>query len=229
LDAVLRVVYLVFNEGYAASSGASVVRTDLSSEAIRLARQLVELLPEPEVHGLLGLMLLHDARRAARVSSAGELVALDDQDRSLWDRRSIAEGAALVETALRSRRFGPYTLQAAIAAVHAEAPSAAATDWRQIVGLYDLLLRAAPSPVVELNRAVAVAMDEGLDAGIALVDALASRAELADYLPAHAACADLCRRAGRLADAAVSYRRALALARQEPERRFLARRLAECG
>jgi RNA polymerase sigma-70 factor, ECF subfamily len=229
LDAVLRVVYLVFNEGYAASSGASVVRTDLSSEAIRLARHLVELLPEPEVLGLLGLMLLHDARRAARVSSAGELVALDDQDRSLWDRRSIAEGAALVEKALRSRRFGPYTLQAAIAAVHAEAPSASATDWRQIVGLYDILLRVAPSPVVELNRAVAVAMDEGLDAGIALVEALASRAELADYLPAHAARADLCRRAGRLADAAASYRRALALARQEPERRFLGRRLAECG
>jgi RNA polymerase sigma-70 factor (ECF subfamily) len=228
LDAVLRVVYLVFNEGYAASSGASVVRADLSSEAIRLARQLVELLPEPEVRGLLALMLLHDARRAARVSSAGELVALDDQDRSLWNRRSIAEGAALVETALRSRRFGPYTLQAAIAAVHAEAPSAAATDWRQIVGLYDLLLRAAPSPVVELNRAVAVAMDEGLDAGIALVDALASRAELADYLPAHAARADLCRRAGRLSEAASSYRRALALAKQKPERRFLARRLAEC-
>jgi RNA polymerase sigma-70 factor (ECF subfamily) len=229
LDAVLRVVYLVFNEGYAASSGASVVRTDLSAEAIRLARQLLELLPEPEVQGLLALMLLHDARRAARVSSDGELVALDDQDRSLWDRRAIAEGAALVETALRSRRFGPYTLQAAIAAVHAEAPSAAGTDWRQIVGLYDLLLRVTASPVVELNRAVAVAMDEGLDAGIALVDALATRGELADYLPAHAARADLCRRAGRLADAAVSYRRAMALARQEPERRFLARRLAECG
>lgn len=233
LDAALRVIYLVFNEGYAASSGASLVRTDLSSEAIRLGRLLVELLPEPEAEGLLALMLLHDARRAARVSADGEFVALDDQDRSLWDRRLIAEGVALVEKALRSRRFGPYTLQAAIAAVHAEAPTAAATDWRQIVGLYDLLQRTAPSPVVELNRAIAVAMDSGpdrgLDAGIALVDALLARGELADYLPAHAACADLCRRAGRLADAAVSYRRALALARQEPERRFLARRLAECG
>ncbi len=229
LDAVLRVVYLVFNEGYAASSGASVVRTDLSSEAIRLARLLVELLPEPEAEGLLGLMLLLDARRAARVSPAGELVALDDQDRALWDRRLIAEGAAIVEKALRSRRFGPYTLQAAIAAVHAEAPTAEATDWRQIVGLYDLLLRAAPSPVVELNRAVAVAMDEGLDVGIALVDALLARGELAEYLPAHAARADLYRRAGRLADAAVSYHRALALARQEPERRFLARRLGFGG
>lgn len=229
LDAVLRVVYLVFNEGYAASSGAAVVRTDLSSEAIRLGRLLVELLPEPEAEGLLALVLLHDARRAARVSPAGELVPLDDQDRALWDRRLVAEGAALVEKALRSRRFGPYTLQAAIAAVHAEAPSAAATDWRQIVGLYDLLLRAAPSPVVELNRAVAVGMDEGLDAGISLVDALLARGELAGYLPAHAARADLCRRAGRLEDAAASYRRALALARQEPERRFLAQRLAECG
>lgn len=235
LDAVLRVVYLVFNEGYAASSGSSVVRVDLSSEAIRLARLLVELLPEtdPEAEGLLALMLLLDARRAARVSPSGELVALDDQDRALWDRRRIREGSSVVERALRSRRFGPYTLQAAIAAVHAEAPSAEATDWRQIVGLYDLLLRAAPSPVVELNRAVAVAMDEGvgagLNAGIALIDALLARGELAAYLPAHAARADLCRRAGRLAEAAVSYRRALALARQEPERRFLERGLDECA
>lgn len=228
LDAVLRVVYLVFNEGYAASSGAAVVRTDLSSEAIRLARLLVDLLPEPEAEGLLALMLLHDARRAARVSASGEFVALDDQDRSLWDRPRIAEGAALVEKALRSRRFGPYTLQAAIAAVHAEAPSATATDWRQIVGLYDLLLRAAPSPVVELNRAVAVAMGEGLDTGIGLVEELIARGGLDDYLPAHAARADLCRRAGRLADAAASYRHALELAGQEPERRFLARRLDEC-
>src|SRR5262249_40734044 len=228
LDAVLRVVYLVFNEGYSASSGASVVRTDLSSEAIRLARLLVELLPEPEAQGLLALMLLLDARRAARVSPSGELVALDDQDRALWDRRVIAEGAALVEQALRSRRFGPYTLQAAIAAVHAEAPTAAATDWTQIVGLYDLLLRADPSPVVELNRAVAVAERDGPDAGIALIDGLFARGELALYLPAHAAHADLCRRAGRLDSAAASYRRALALARQEPERRFLTRRLGEC-
>lgn len=225
LDAVLRVVYLVYNEGYAAASGASVVRTDLSTEAIRLARSLVELLPEPEAIGLLALMLLLDARRAARVSAAGEFVALDDQDRALWDRERIREGAALVEKALRSRRFGPYTLQAAIAAVHAEAPTAEKTDWRQIVGLYDLLLRAAPSPVIELNRAVAVAMDEGLDAGIALIDALLARGELVEYLPAHAARADLCRRAGRIVEAAASYRRALELARQEPERRFLARRL----
>jgi RNA polymerase sigma-70 factor, ECF subfamily len=233
LDATLRVIYLVFNEGYAAASGTSLVRTDLSSEAIRLARLLVELLPEPEAEGLLALTLLHDARRPARVSASGEFIALDDQDRSLWDRCLIAEGAALVEKALRSRRFGPYTLQAAIAAVHAEAPSPATTDWRQIVGLYDLLQRTAPSPVVELNRAVAVAMDTGSDrgliAGIALIDALFARGELADYVPAHAARADLCRRAGRLADAAASYRRALGLARQEPERRFLTRRLAECG
>jgi RNA polymerase sigma-70 factor, ECF subfamily len=229
LDTVLRVVYLVFNEGWSASSGATVVRTDLSSEAIRLARLLVELVPEPEAEGLLALLLLLDARGAARVSPSGEFVALDDQDRALWDRRVIAEGAALVEKALRSRRFGPYTLQAAIAAVHAEAPSAAATDWAQIVGLYDLLLRADPSPVVELNRAVAVAERDGMDAGIDLIDALVASGRLAAYLPAHAARADLCRRAGRLDEAVASYRRALVLARQEPERRFLARRLAECG
>lgn len=229
LDAVLRVVYLVFNEGYSASSGASVVRADLSSEAIRLARALVELLPEPEATGLLALMLLLDARRAARASPSGELVPLDDQDRALWDRRVIAEGAALVERALRSRRFGPYTLQAAIAAVHAEAPSAAATDWPQIVGLYDLLLRADPSPVVALNRAVAVAERDGPGAGVARIDAIFARGDLLAYLPAHAARGDLSRRAGRLAEAAASYRRALALARQGPERRFLARRLAECG
>jgi RNA polymerase sigma-70 factor, ECF subfamily len=229
LDAVLRVVYLVFNEGYSAASGASLVRTDLSSEAIRLARLLVELMPEPEAQGLLALVLLLDARRGARVSEEGDFVPLDEQDRALWDRRLIAEGAALVETALRSRRFGPYTLQAAIAAVHAESASAAATDWRQIVGLYDLLLRAAPSPVVELNRAVAVGMCGRPDDGVALIDAILARGDLAAYLPAHAARADLCRRAGRLADASASYAAALALARQDPERRFLARRLAGCA
>lgn len=233
LDAVLRVIYLVFNEGYSASSGATLVRTDLSSEAIRLARLLVELIPEPEAQGLLALLLLLDGRRAARVSPTGEFVALDDQDRTLWDHRLLAEGAALVEAALRSRRFGPYTLQAAIAAVHAEAASSEATDWRQIVGLYDLLLRAAPSPVVEVNRAVAVGMcdgpDAGLDEGIALIDAVLARGDLVTYLPAHAARADLCRRAGRIRDAAASYARALSLTRQEPERRYLAQRLADCG
>lgn len=178
LDAVLRVVYLVFNEGYAASTGASLTRADLCAEAIRLARLVVELLPEPEATGLLALMLLHESRRPARASATGDLVLLDDQDRSLWDRAAIAEGAALVEKALRSRRFGPYTLQAAIAAVHAEAPTAAATDWAQIVGLYDVLLRAAPSPVVALNRAVAVAMRDGAAAGLALIDGLLARGEL---------------------------------------------------
>lgn len=228
LDAVLRVIYLVFNEGYAPSSGPLVVRTDLSSEAIRLARLVVDPLPEPEVQGLLALMLLHDARRAARVSAAGDPISLDDQDRSLWDRHLIAEGCDRVERALRSRRFGAYTLQAAIAAVHAEAASAEETDWRQIVGLYNLLRHASPSPVVELNRAVAVAMIEGLDVGIRLIDGLFAAGELADYLPAYAARADLCRGAGRLAEAADSYRQALKLARQEPEQRFLTQRLAEC-
>lgn len=227
LDSVLRVIYLAFNEGYAASSGASLTRQDLSAEAIRLARLVVELLPEPEVVGLLALMLLNDSRRAARTSPSGEIVLLDDQDRSLWDRGQITEGCALVESALRSRRFGPYTLQAAIAAVHAEAPSAAETDWAQIVGLYDVLVRAEPSPVVELNRAVAVAMRDGAAAGLALVDALLARGGLADYLPAHAARADLCRRLGRVADAGASYERALGLVKQGPERRFLEERLRE--
>lgn len=227
LDPVLRVIYLVFNEGYAASSGASLTRADLSAEAIRLARLVVERLPDPEATGLLALLLLHDSRRAARASPEGEIVLLDDQDRSRWDRAAIAEGCALVEQALRSRRFGPYTLQAAIAAVHAEAPSAAETDWAQIVGLYDVLARVTPSPVVALNRAVAVAMRDGPSIGLALVDALLARGELSDYLPAHAARADLCRRLGRMTDAASSYARALALARQEPERRFLAERLRE--
>jgi RNA polymerase sigma-70 factor, ECF subfamily len=227
LDAVLRVVYLVFNEGYAASSGASLTRHDLSGEAIRLGRLLVELLPEPEAMGLLALMLLHESRRTARTSASGELILLEDQDRSLWDRRQIAEGVRLVEQALRSRRFGAYTLQAAIAAVHAEARTGAATDWMEIVGLYDELLRAAPSPVIELNRAVAVAMRDGPAAGLLLIDAILARGDLLDYRLAHAARADFCRRLGRTTEARASYQRALALARQEPERRFLERRLAE--
>jgi len=227
LDSVLRVVYLVFNEGYSASSGASLTRHDLSGEAIRLARVLMELLPEPEVLGFLALMLLHESRRAARASPAGELVLLADQDRALWNRDQIEEGMALVERALSSRRFGPYTLQAAIAAVHAAAPSAAATDWAQIVGLYDVLARAEPSPVVELNRAVAVAMRDGPLAGLVLIDALVARGDLSDYHLAHSARADLCRRLGRTADARASYERALGLTRQEPERRFLERRLGE--
>src|SRR6266498_4858913 len=225
LDTVLHVIYLVFNEGYAASAGESLTRPDLSGEAIRLGRLLVELLPEPEVLGLLALMLLHESRRAARTSPEGDLVLLEDQDRSRWDRGQIAEGQALVERALSSRRFGPYTLQAAIAAVHAEAPNVAATGWAQIVGLYDMLAQAVPSPVVELNRAVAVAMRHGPEAGLALIDALLARGELADYHLAHAARADMCRRLGRTADARAAYERALALTRQEPERRFLERRL----
>jgi RNA polymerase sigma-70 factor (ECF subfamily) len=227
LDAVLHVVYLVFNEGYSASSGASLTRHDLSGEAIRLGRLLRELLPEPEVMGLLALMLLHESRRAARTSPAGELVLLGDQDRSLWSRDLITEGSALVRQALSSRRFGPYTLQAAIAAVHAEAASAAATDWAQIVGLYDVLLRAEPSPVVQLNRAAAVAMRDGPLAGLTLIDAILARGDLADYHLAHSARADLCRRLGRTAEARVAYERALQLTQQEPERRFLERRLSE--
>jgi RNA polymerase sigma-70 factor, ECF subfamily len=227
LDAVLRVVYLVFNEGYSASSGESLTRPDLSGEAIRLGRLLVELLPEPEAVGLLALMLLHDSRRAARTSPTGELILLDDQDRSLWNRDQIAEGASLVKRALSSRRIGPYTLQAAIAAVHAEAPNAAATDWARIVGLYDVLVQADPSPVVELNRAVAVAMRDGPLAGLELIDAILARGDLGHYHLAHAARADLCRRLGRTAEARASYDRALGLTKQEPERRFLERRLAE--
>jgi RNA polymerase sigma-70 factor (ECF subfamily) len=227
LDAVLRVIYLVFNEGYAASSGATLTRPDLSSEAIRLGRLLVELLPEPEALGLLALMLLHESRRAARTSPTGDLILLEDQDRSLWNREQIAEGVGLVERALSSRRFGPYTLQAAIAAVHAESPNAGATEWAQIVGLYDLLLRVEPSPVIELNRAVAVAMRDGPEAGLAVVDAILARGDLDDYRLAHAARADLCRRLGRGSEARASYQRALALTRTEPERRFLERRLAE--
>ena len=227
LDAVLRVIYLVFNEGYSASSGATLTRHDLSSEAIRLGRLLVDLLPEPEARGLLGLMLLHESRRAARTSAAGEVILLDDQDRSLWKRELIAEGLRQVEQALASRRFGPYTIQGAIAAVHAEAAAAGATDWAQIVGLYDVLLRVDPSPVVELNRAVAVAMRDGPQAGLAIVDAILRRGDLQDYRMAHAARADLCRRLGRIDDARASYERARALSRQEAERRFFERRLAE--
>ncbi len=227
LDTVLHVIYLVFTEGYAASSGEALTRPDLSGEAIRLARLLIELLPEPEAVGLLALMLLHESRRAARTSPEGDLILLEEQNRSLWRREQIAEGAALVERALMSRRFGPYTLQAAIAAVHAEAPDAAATDWAEIVGLYDALARLAPSPVVALNQAVAVAMRDGPVAGLALIDALLARGELADYHLAHAARADLCRRLGRTAAARAAYERALALTQQEPERRFLARRLAD--
>jgi RNA polymerase sigma-70 factor (ECF subfamily) len=227
LDTVLQVIYLVFNEGYSASSGESLTRADLSGEAIRLGRLLVELLPEPEAMGLLGLMLLHESRHAARASPTGELVLLADQDRSLWDREQIAEGKALVERALASRRFGPYTLQAAIVAVHAEAPTAGATDWAQIVALYDALARLEPSPVVELNRAVAVAMRDGPAAGLALIDAILERGDLTDYYLAHSSRAELCRRLGRTAEARAAYERALALTRQEPERRFLERRLGD--
>ncbi len=227
LDTVLHVIYLVFNEGYSASSGDSLTRADLSGEAIRLGRLLVALLPEPEALGLLALMLLHEARRPARTSPTGELILLDDQDRSLWNREQIAGGAALVERALASRRIGPYTLQAAIAAVHAEAPVAAATDWAQIVGLYDVLVRAEPSPVVRLNRAAAVAMRDGPAAGLALIDEILARGDLADYPLAHSARAELCRRLGKTGDARASWERALGLTRQEPQRRFLERRLAE--
>jgi RNA polymerase sigma-70 factor (ECF subfamily) len=229
LDTVLHVVYLVFNEGYFASSGASLTRHDLSGEAIRLGRLLVELLPDPEAMGLLALMLLHESRRAARSSASGELILLDEQDRSLWNRPQIAEGSALVERALAMRRIGPYTLQAAIAAVHAQAPTAAATDWAQIVGLYDVLARAEPSPVVELNRAAAVAMRDGPLAGLTLIDTILARGELGDYHLAHSARADLCRRLGRTTEARAAYQRALELTLQEPERRFLIRRLNELG
>ena len=226
LDSVLRVIYLVFNEGYAASSGDTLTRHDLSGEAIRLARLLVDLLPEPEAMGLLALMLLHESRRAARTAPSGDLILLEDQDRALWNREQIAEGTALVERALASRRIGPYMLQAAISAVHAEAPTALATDWAQIVGLYDALARIEPSPVVELNRAVAVAMHDGPAAGLLLVDTLLARGELDDYRFAHAARADFCRRLGRDAEARAAYERALALTQQEPERRYLKQRLA---
>jgi RNA polymerase sigma-70 factor (ECF subfamily) len=229
LDSVLRVIYLVFNEGYSASSGESLTRHDLSTEAIRLGRLLVELLPEPEAMGLLALMLLHESRRPARTSPDGDLVLLQDQDRSLWNREQIAEGSALVQRALSSRRFGPYTLQAAIAAVHAEAPDAASTDWEEIVGLYDVLMRVDPSPVVELNRAAAVAMRDGPMKALEIVEEILARGDLLDYHLAHAARADLCRRLGKTAEARSSYERALSLTQQEPERRFLERRLRELG
>src|SRR6184192_2008584 len=227
LDTVLQVVYLVFNEGYSASAGAAVTRPDLSAEAIRLGRLLVDLLPDPEVLGLLALMLLHDARRAARTSRDGEIVLLDDQDRSLWDRGQIAEGVALVERALAARRVGPYVLQAAIAAVHAEAATPAATDWAEIVGLYDVLLRLAPSPVVELNSAAAVAMRDGPEAGLAAIDAILARGELGDYHLAHSARGELLRRLGRRDEASAAYRRALELTTQDPQRRLLEKRLSE--
>lgn len=227
LDAVLQVVYLVFNEGYSASSGGSLTRHDLSGEAIRLGRLLTKLLPEPEPVGLLALMLLQDSRHAARASPTGDLILLENQDRTLWNRDQIEEGVSLVERALSSRRVGPYTVQAAIAAVHAQAPNAAATDWGQIVALYDVLLQAAPSPVVELNRAAAIAMRDGPAEGLILIDAILARGDLTKYHLAHAARADLCRRLGRTAEARVSYARALTLTQQEPERRFLERRLGE--
>lgn len=226
LQAVLQVIYLVYNEGYYASSGETLTRPDLSGEAIRLGRLLAGLLPEGEARGLLALMLLHEARRQTRVSAEGELVLLEDQDRALWNRAQIAEGVALVQRALAAESYGPYTLQAAIAAVHAAAPDFAATDWSQIVSLYDLLLQAAPSPVIELNRAAAVAMRDGPLAGLALVEAILARGELTGYPLAHAARADLRRRLGRHAEARAAYRQALALTQQEPERRFLERRLA---
>jgi RNA polymerase sigma-70 factor (ECF subfamily) len=227
LESVLRVVYLVFNEGYLASSGASLTRGDLSTEAIRLGRLLVELLPEPEAVGLLALMLLQESRRAARSSPTGEIVLLADQDRSLWNREQIVDGTALVEGALATQRYGTYTLQAAIAAVHARAPNADATDWGRIVELYDILLRANPSPVIELNRAVAIAMRDGPAAGLALIEALLEAGDLHEYHLAHSARADLCRRLGRKEDARASYQRALGLTGQASERRFLERRLAD--
>jgi len=227
LDAVLRVIYLVFNEGYSASSGASATRADLSGEALRLARLLAELLPEPEAMGLLALMLLHESRRVARTSPGGDLILLENQDRKLWNGKLIAEGVALVERALATRRFGPYSLQAAISALHAEARTPEATDWPQIVALYDVLARLDPSPVIALNRAVALAMRDGPAAGLQVIEEILRQGELDGYHLAHAAHADLCRRLGRNSEARASYGRALALARQEPERRFLARRLAE--
>lgn len=227
LDSVLHVIYLVFNEGYLASAGPDLTRESLSAEAIRLGRLLVELLPEPEAMGLLALMLLHESRRAGRTSSIGDLILLEDQDRSLWNREQIQEGVTLVERALASRRIGPYSLQAAIAAVHAEAPNVASTDWAQIVALYDVLLKAEPSAVIELNRAAAIAMRDGPEAGLDLIDKILATGELADYYPAHSARGELCRRLGRVSDARAAYKRTLELVTQEPERRFLERRLSE--
>ena len=229
LDTVLQTIYLVFNEGYAASSGRSLTRADLADEAIRLGRLVMELLPDSEVIGLLALMLLQESRRTARTSSTGDLILLEDQDRSLWNQAQISEGRLLVQQSLSSGRFGSYTLQAAISAVHSEAQSAAATDWAQIVGLYDLLVQLEPSPVVALNRAVAVAMRDGPLAGLQSIDQILARGDLADYHLAHSARADLCRRLGRTADARESYQKALAIVKQEPERRFLEKRLRELG
>lgn len=226
LDAVLRVIYLVFNEGYSASSGESLTRHDLSAEAIRLGRLLMELLPDAEAMGLLALMLLHDSRRAARISQTGDLILLEDQDRSLWNRAQIVEGVALVEQALASRQIGPYTIQAAISGLHSQATHPTATDWPQIVSLYDLLMQASPSPVVELNRAVAVAMRDNPLAGLTLIDAIFARGDLTNYYLAHSAKADLCRRLGRIAEAKTAYQQALGLTQQKPERRFLEQRLA---
>jgi RNA polymerase sigma-70 factor, ECF subfamily len=227
LDAVLSAIYLVFSEGYAASQGGSLVRVDLTAEAIRLGRLLLELLPEPEAKGLLALMLLHESRREARVSQEGEIILLEEQDRGRWDYRMISEGTALVEQALRSRQFGAYTLQAAISVIHAQAGAAAQTDWNQIVVLYSALLDIDSSPIVELNRAVAVAMRDGPEAGLVLIDAILKRGDLVDYHRAHAARAELCWRSGKMSDAKSAYERALSLTRQEPERRFLTRRLSE--
>jgi RNA polymerase sigma-70 factor (ECF subfamily) len=227
LNTVLHVIYLVFNEGYSASFGDSLTRSDLSGEAIRLGRLLMELLPEPEVIGLLALMLLHESRRIARATKTGELILLEYQNRKLWNREHITEGTALLDRALSTRRFGPYSVQAAIASVHARAENAASTDWSQIVALYDFLMRADSSPIVELNRAAAIAMRDGPEAGLVLIDAILERGELSDYHLAHSARADLCRRLGRKAEAKASYERALELARQEPERRFIQRRLEE--
>jgi RNA polymerase sigma-70 factor, ECF subfamily len=227
LGAVLHVIYLVFNEGYSAAAGTEVTRAELTGEAIRLCRLLAELQPEPEVIGLLSLMLLQESRRAARSTPNGELILLENQDRSLWNQEQIAEGEALLEAALKSRRFGAYTLQAAIAAVHAEAESVAATDWRQIVALYNQLLRIQPSPVVHLNRAVAIAMCDGPEAGLAQIDAILEHGELANYYLAHSARADMCRRLGRTAEARSAYEKALALTQQEPERQFLEERIRQ--
>jgi RNA polymerase sigma-70 factor (ECF subfamily) len=227
LDAVLQVIYLIFNEGYSAAAGVEVTRAELTGEAIRLGRLLTDLQPEPEVLGLLSLMLLQESRRAARTSPTGELILLENQDRALWNKEQIAEGVALLEKALKSRRFGSYTLQAAIAAVHAEAESVAVTDWRQIVALYDRLLRIQPSPVVRLNRAVAIAMRDGPEVGLTHIDAVLEYGELANYYLAHSARADMYRRLGRTAEARSSYEKALALTQQEPERQFLQERIRQ--